>query len=192
MPMDPGTLTPIFMANLVAVGMLGPGTVQLAAGLANGTSQYAATSIIFQSIDAGTLGAGFGIGSGPVIPPSIIPAMIASFAGHGIAGPFSIPTATGIANGLTLAFAVAIVQTVAAGVGLGAGVGFCIPNPGASAGIYTAAFLAAGMVGPSTPQLAAAVAAGLDAVLPSATAPVAIVGPPNIVPGAGTGIGKLL
>jgi hypothetical protein len=192
MPMDPGTLTPIFMANLVAVGMIGPSTIQLATGLANGTAIYAQTSIVFQSVDAGTLGAGAGLGVGVIVPPAIIPAMIGSFTGHGILGPFSIPTATGVANGMMLAFATAIIQTVAAGVGLGAGFGFCIPNPGASVGIYTTAFIAAGMAGPSTIQLASAVATGLDAVLPASTAPVAIVGPPNIVPGAGTGIGKLL
>jgi hypothetical protein len=118
--------------------------------------------------------------------------MIGSFIAHGILGPFSIPTATGVANGMQMAFALAIVQTVAAGVGLGAGVGFCIPNPGASAGIFFAAFQAAGMLGPSTIQLASAVAVGLDLVLPASIAPVVIVGPPNILPGAGTGIGKLL
>lgn len=191
MPMDPATLTPIFFANLVSVGMIGPSTIQLATGLANGTSIYAETTIQFQSIDIGTLGAGVGLGAGVVIPPTIIPAMIGSFTGHGILGPFSIPTATGVANGMLQAFALAIVTTVAAGVGLGAGVGFCIPNPGASTGIFTTAFIAAGMAGPSTIQLASAVAVGLDLVLPTATAPVAIVGPPNIVPGAGTGIGKL-
>lgn len=192
MPMDPGTLTPIFAANLIAVGMIGPSTIQLATGLANGTSIYANTVIQFISVDAGTLGAGVGLGAGVIVPPAIIPAMIGSFAGHGILGPFSIPTATGIANGLTLSFALAIIQTVSAGVGLGAGFGFCIPNPGASVGIYTAAFIAAGMVGPSSVQLASAVAVGLDMVLPASTAPVAIVGPPNILPGAGAGIGKLL
>lgn len=192
MPMDPGTLTPIFMANLLAVGMIGPSTIQLATGLANGTAIYAQTSIVFQSIDAGTLGAGVGLGVGVIVPPTIVPAMIGSFTGHGILGPFSIPTATGIANGLQLGFATAIIQTVAVGVGLGAGFGFCIPNPGASVGIYMAAFLAAGMIGPSTIQLASAVAVGLDMVLPTSTAPVVVVGPPNIIPGAGTGIGKLL
>lgn len=192
MPMDPATLTPIFMANLVAAGMIGPSTSQLATGLANGTSVYVQTSVTFTSVDVGTLGAGAGLGAGIVVPPLIIPAMIGSFAGHGIAGPFAIPTATGIANGLMQAFAMAVVQTVSAGVGLGAGVGFCVPSPGASAGIYTAQFQAAGMAGPSVVQLASAVAAGLDAVLPTATAPVVVVGPPNIAPGAGVGTGKIL
>lgn len=192
MPMDPGTLTPIFLANLISVGMIGPSTIQLATGLANGTSLYANTAIIFQSVDVGTLGAGVGLGVGVIMPPTIVPAMIGSFLGHGIIGPFSIPTATGIANGLQLSFALAIVQTVAAGVGLGAGFGFCIPNPGASVGIFTTAFIAAGMIGPSSVQLASAVAVGLDMVLPTCTAPVVVVGPPNIIPGAGTGIGKLL
>jgi hypothetical protein len=191
MPMDPGTLTPIFLANLVSVGLIGPSTIQLATGLANGTSIYANTAIQFQSVDAGTLGAGVGLGAGVIVPPAIIQAMIGSFTAHGILGPFSIPTATGVAQGMQMSFALAIVQTVAAGVGLGAGVGFCIPNPGASTGIFMAAFTAAGMLGPSTIQLASAVAVGLDLVLPASIAPVVIVGPPNILPGAGTGIGKL-
>jgi len=192
MPMDPGTLTPVFLSQLISVGLIGPSTIQLATGLANGTSIYATTTIIFQSVDVGTLGAGVGLGPGPTVPPLIIPAMIGSFLSHGILGPFSIPTATGIANGMMLAFKLAIVQTVAAGVGLGAGVGFCIPNSGASAGIFFTAFQAAGMLGPSTIQLASAVAVGLDLVLPATIGPVAVVGPPNIIPGAGTGIGKLL
>ena len=192
MPMDPGTLTPIFLANLISVGLIGPSTIQLATGLANGTSIYANTAVQFQSVDVGTLGAGVGLGAGVVVPPAIVPAMIGSFTANGILGPFSIPTATGIAQGMQLSFALAVIQTVAAGVGLGAGVGFCIPNPGASAGIFFAAFQAAGMLGPSTIQLASAVSAGLDLVLPASIAPVAIVGPPNIIPGAGTGIGKLL
>jgi hypothetical protein len=190
--MDPGTLTPIFLANLISVGLIGPSTIQLATGLANGTSIYANTAVQFQSVDVGTLGAGVGLGAGVVVPPAIVPAMIGSFTANGILGPFSIPTATGIAQGMQLSFALAVIQTVAAGVGLGAGVGFCIPNPGASAGIFFAAFQAAGMLGPSTIQLASAVSAGLDLVLPASIAPVAIVGPPNIIPGAGTGIGKLL
>jgi len=192
MPMDPATLTPVFLSQLISVGLIGPSTIQLATGLANGTSIYAETVVQFQSVDAGTLGAGVGLGASVTVPPTIIPAMIGSFTAHGILGPFSIPTATGVANGMMLAFKLAIIQTVAAGVGLGAGVGFCIPNPGASAGIYFAAFQAAGMLGPSTIQLASAVAAGLDLVLPTSIAPVAIVGPPNILPGAGTGIGKLI
>lgn len=192
MPMDPGTLTPIMLANLVSAGMIGPSTIQLATGLANGLSIYATTTIQFQSVDVGTLGAGVGLGAGIIVPPAIVPAMIGSFLSHGILGPFSIPTATGIANGFQLCFALAVVQTVAAGVGLGAGVGFCIPNPGASTGIFVAAFTSAGMIGPSAAQLAAACAFGLDLVLPASIAPVAIVGPPNIIPGAGTGIGKLL
>jgi hypothetical protein len=190
--MDPATLTPVFLSQLVAVGLIGPSTIQLATGLANGTSIYATTVVTFQSIDGGTLGAGVGLGAAPTVPPTIIPAMIGTFTGHGILGPFSIPTATGVANGMMLAFKLAIVQTVSAGVGLGAGVGFCIPAPGASVGIFTTAFIAAGMAGPSTIQLASAVATGLDIVLPTTIAPVAIVGPPNILPGAGTGIGKLL
>jgi len=192
MPMDPGTLTPIMLLNLVSAGMIGPSTIQLATGLANGLSVYATTAIQFQSVDAGTLGAGTGLGVGIIMPPTIVPAMIGSFLGHGIIGPFSIPTATGIANGFQMSFALAVVQTVSAGVGLGAGFGFCIPNPGASAGIFIAAFTSAGMVGPSAAQLASACAVGLDIVLPTCVAPVVVVGPPNILPGAGTGIGKLL
>lgn len=191
MPMDPGTLTPIILFNLVSAGLIGPSTVQLAGGLANGLSIYAETTITFQSVDAGTLGAGTGLGAGVLMPPVIAQSMIASFLAHGIIGPFSIPTATGIANGFQLCFALAIVQTVSAGVGLGAGVGFCIPSPGASAGIFSAAFKSAGMVGPGADNLAAAVSTGLDIVLPACIAPVVVVGPPSILPGVGVGTGKL-
>lgn len=192
MPMDPATLTPIMTGALLANGLLGPSSPQLAAGLASGLSIYAQTAILVQTTDVGTLGAGKGTGIGVIVPPAITASMLGSFSAAGMLGPMTPPLATAVATAFTLAFAQAGVNTVSAGVGVGAGKVTLIPSPGASVGIFMAGFTSAGMVGVNVAQLAAAVANGLDMTLPSCTGVVVIVGPPSILPGAGLGIGKLI
>lgn len=191
--MTPATITPIMLGVLPTGGIIGPSLPQLATGLANGLSIYAQTGIIVQSVDTGTLGAGVGNGIGIIAPPQpLITSMIASFIANGIIGVSSVPMATAIATGFAQSFILAQIQTVSAGVGVGAGVAMLIPNPGMSTGVFFAGLSAAGLVGISVMQLASAVAAGLDQVLPTCTGVVAIAGPPNIIPGAGIGTGKLI
>lgn len=190
--MDPGTLTPIVISNLASVGMLGSSASQLAAGLANGLSIYATTSIIFQSVDIGTLGSGVGSGVGILVPPAITASMVGSFAANGMLGVMSSPLATGIAQAFMQSFALATISTFSPTVGVGTGTGVCVPNPGASIGIFAAAFASAGMLGISALQLATAVATGLDSILPSSTGAVVITGSPSNSPSSSTGLGKLL
>ncbi len=190
--MDPGTLLVIMEANLRAVGMSGPMLSQLAGGLAGGLSAYNSSGITFMSNDVGIIGVGAGVGFSVIVPPSIFPAMEATFSAHGISGPMSGSTIFGVANGMIDSFLQAGIITVSPTVGLGAGVGFCVPSPGASSGIFALAFKAAGMVGPKSVDLASAVAEGLDLVLPTSTGNVAVLGPPLILPSAGIGVGKLL
>jgi hypothetical protein len=87
--------------------------------------------------------------------------------------------------------ALAIVQTLNPLVGVGAGKLQLTPN-GSGSVIFPAAFIQAGMTGPQSAKMAVAIAQGLDAVIASAISVIAIVGPPNIVPGAGLGIGKIV
>lgn len=188
MTMDPASLTPVMAGALSAAGFLGAHAPRLASGLAVGLSMYA-QSIVVTSVDTGTLGAGKGTGLGVLVPPAIVPSMIGSFSACGLLGTMSPALATGVANGFMQGFALAIVNTVSAGVGVGAGTGRPIPNPATSLGIFQASLKAAGMLGVSSPQLAAAVSVGLDQVLPSALCILVIAGPPSIYPGLGAGVG---
>ena len=188
MPIDPGTTTPIFTAALVANAQVGPNVGQLATGLALGLFQYAQAGII----DAGTLGVGAGIGPSIILPePLLLTALTASFIGHGIIGPMMPLQANAIALGISSSLALAIVQTINPPVGLGAGKLQLTPN-GSGSVIFPAAFIQAGMAGPGAAKMGLSIALALDAVIASALSVIAIAGPPNIVPGAGLGIGKIV
>jgi hypothetical protein len=192
MPIDPGTTTPIFTAALIANAQIGPSVGQLATGLALGLFQYAQAGVTVNSIDAGTLGVGTGIGPSILLPePLLLAALTASFAGHGIIGPMMPLQANAIALGISSSLALAIVQTLNPLVGLGAGKLQLTPT-GAGSAIFPAAFIQAGMAGPQSANMGTAIALALDAVIASAISIIAIVGPPNIVPGAGLGIGKIV
>lgn len=192
MPINPTTVTPIMEVSLISGGLIGPSSLQMATGLANGLTTYVTTGIIVQSIDIGTLGAGTGTGLGVIVPPVLVESMIASFIAHGIIGIFSIPMATAVATGFMESFLLGLVETVSAGVGVGVGEAFMIPNSGVSIPAFISGLSSAGMVGPNIIQLASAVAQGLDQVLPISMSTLVIAGPPNILPGAGTGTGKIL
>jgi hypothetical protein len=192
MPIDPGTTTPIFTAALVANVQIGSNVGQEATGLALGLFQYAQSGVTVGSIDAGTLGVGTGIGPSIILPePVLLAALVASFLGHGIIGPMMPLQANAIALGISASLAVATVQTLNPSVGLGAGKLQLVPT-GSGSVIFPAAFIQAGMTGPMATNLGVAIAQALDAVIASATSVIAIVGPPNIVPGAGVGIGKIV
>lgn len=188
MPVDPASTTPIFNAILLAHGDLGPSRSQLAAGLATGLHQYVQTAVTATSIDAGSLGAGVGTGAGIVLAvPALVTAMVASFNGQGIIGPMSAPNAIAVANSMSMALSIAVLAGFHPGVGAGAGKLQLVPK-GTGAPIFIAAFKSAGMEGPSSEKLAAAVAFGLDATLPLATGVIAIAGPPSPSPGGGIGV----
>jgi hypothetical protein len=117
--------------------------------------------------------------------------MIGSFITHGIIGVFGVPLATAIATGFSESFMLALVSTISAGVGIGSGVALMIPNPAVSVASFLSGFAAAGLIGPSIPQLASAVAAGLDQVLPISTSTLVIAGSPSIFPSGGGGLGRI-
>jgi len=191
MPIDPGTTTPIFNGMLVANGLIGPGTTQLAAGLAAGLFQYASTAITVSSIDVGTLGVGVGSGIGVLLLPSVVlGALSPMMSGNGVLGPLAPSMANAIANGVAASLALAAISTNNPGVGIGAGKLQLLPT-GAGGTTFAAAFKAAGMGGSMVSALGHAVGMALDAVISTALGVVAIVGPPNVLPGAGVGFGAI-
>ena len=191
MPIDPGTTTPIFTGALVANAQVGSKIGQLATGLALGLFQYTQGGLSVNSIDAGTLGVGTGIGFSILLPePLLLTALLASFTGHGIIGPMMPLQANAIAIGVSTSLALATVSTINPGVGVGAGKLQLTPN-GAGSVIFPAAFIQAGMAGPMATNMGAAIALALDSVIASSINIITIVGPPNIVPGVGVGQGRI-
>lgn len=193
MPLDPITVGGIMRGSLLAAGLVGTGSNQLSLGLTSALCTYGKTAMNVMSVDVGTLGVGKGLGVGVMLPQ---PVLAASLAGNlpagGIAGLSMPQLVLGISVGYSAALATAIINTISPSVGVGAGKLQIMPNTAAAIGIFIQMFLAAGMTGPMVTPLATSVARALDLVLPTAIGVVAIAGPPNIVPSAGMGTGKLL
>lgn len=193
MPLNTSTTAPMFLAALTSATIVGQGAPQLAMACAAGLQVYATSSVQVLTVDVGVLGSGAGLGSGLILtPPAASGAMVAAFSAAGIVGTHAIPTATAIGLGLSQALAQAIVQSFHASVGVGSGIVQLIPNPGASVPAFIAAFAAAGLIGVSATQMATAVAAGVDASLPSVKGLVVISGAGSVYPGSGAGKGVLL
>jgi hypothetical protein len=190
MPLDPGTITGLMNANMASNGLLGPSVPQLAAGVANGLSQYAASGLTAISVDTGTVGSGVGFGVGIIIPPAVFQGTLqAAFAGALIVGPTAPLLVNAIAMGFSQALATAIINTTNVGVGAGAGVVTIAPSSGAP--FFVAAFTASGMVGPGAVNMATAVGIGFDMAIPAAKGVIAIAGPAGPAPSAGAGTGKI-
>lgn len=193
MPLDPVSLTAVVRSALLGVGMIGTGSNQLTVGLANALSNYSKTAMIVNTIDVGTLGVGKGVGVGVLLAqPALFAALSSFFPSSAISGVSALQLATGISIGYSSAFATAIINTVHPSVGVGSGKLQISPNTAAAIGIFTTAFLSAGMTGNAVPQLASAVARALDSVLPTAIGIVAIAGSPSVVGSSGSGTGKLI
>ena len=193
MPLVIPAVQGLVLGNLAGNAILGISSPQLATAIAVGFVSYAQTALIATSVDFGTLGAGTGVA--PIItiaPPAIIGPLLGTLTAAGVNGVMKIPLANAVGQAISTALLSAQVTTVNTGVGTGAGKVTLVPNPGASIGLMVAAFAGAALLGISAAGLAAAIAQGIDAGLPSATAIVAIVGSPNIVPSGGVGIGKVI
>lgn len=191
MALDPATTTPIFLGFLGAQGNLGVSAPRLALGLSRGLSEYASTSLRVISVDVGTLGVGAGTGSGMVMPqPAAVASMVAAFQSHSISGISSVPCATAIALGMCSSLMQSTIQTVSPSVGTGTGIATLLPSA-ESIGIFIRSFQSSGLQGVQSANMATAVAQGFNAVAPLCKAPIAIVGPPNVSPSSGSGLGKL-
>jgi len=193
MPLIQPAVLALLQANLAANGIVGVSAPQLAVVISSGFVQYMQTGVIATSVDVGVLGAGTGIA--PTITlaaPAIIGPMQGTFTAAQINGPIRNPLINAIAASVSAALATAQVSTVNASVGVGTGLVSLVPNPGVSVPLMVANFSAAALLGPISAGLATAIAQGIDAALPSATATVIIAGGPSPTPGSGTGVGVVL
>ena len=193
MPLVIPALQAILLANFGGNAILGISSPQLATAIATGFVTYAQSALLATSVDVGTLGAGTGTALTIILPaPTMVGPLIGTLAAAGVNGEMKIPLANAIANAISIALAGAQALLVNTGVGVGTGKLTLVPNPGASVPLMVTAFAGSALIGVSAAGMAAAVAQGIDAGLPSATGIVVIAGPPSIVPGAGVGTGKVL
>jgi hypothetical protein len=193
MPLIQPAVLAVFQANLAANGIAGVSAPLMAAAISGGFVQYMQTGVIATSVDVGVLGAGTGIAPTVTLAaPAIVGPMQGTFTAAQINGPMRDPLINAIAASVSAALATAQVSTVNAGVGVGTGLVSLVPNSGVSVPLMVANFSAAALLGPSAAGLATAIAQGIDAALPSATATVVIAGGPGPLPGSGVGVGKVL
>lgn len=187
MPLGPST-TPIFQASFAANGLVGTGITQLSSACSDGLQLYmSGAGCTTISIDAGTLGAGTGIGIGIILSQPLLSATMTSFfLSLLIGGTYGPSTADAISTGIRNSLLIATINTVNAGVGIGTGKVQCIPN-GTGGAVFSGALLAAGLSGSMTPSLGQAIGGALDASIASAFGFVVIAGPPSPLPGGGVG-----
>jgi hypothetical protein len=191
--LDPTTTSPIFSAALISAGISGQNSIQLATGIALGLYQYTTSALVVLTIDVGTVGTGVGTGVGIILPPpAIMGGFFASFPSAGIKGIMAPAMITALASAFSSVLSQASIQSVHAGVGVGSGIVQIVPNSAASVPLFTSALQSTGFNGVSSPQLASAIALGLDSAFPTAKGVVVITGSPSIYPGTGAGRGFLL
>lgn len=194
MPILPQAVTGIMTANLAANAFFGITVPQLAGAFGLGFSSYMVSGPVIQTTDTGTLGAGVGTGPGLILDPLIlISSLNATFTAQGIIGAQRTQLINAVALTVSASLPTGIITTASAGVGVGAGiVTSVIPNPALSVPTMIGSFTSFGLLGVLSANLATAIALGIDQALPSSQGAVVIAGPPNIIPGAGVGIGKIL
>jgi hypothetical protein len=191
-------IAPVITANLIttfASGLIiGISMPQLASATASAFVTYNTTSVIVNTIDAGaTTGPGVGVGFGIILPsPILIGTFTSSFSGHGILGIFAPSMISALANTFSFAYSLAGIITNHPSVGSGSGIASLIANPGASVTTFISTFQAFGLNGPSSPQLASAIAIGLDQAIPFAKGLVTIAGGVVPSPTIGNGTGNLI
>jgi hypothetical protein len=176
--------------NLVSVAMIGTGLPKYARGVALGLQQWV-PKIRVNTIDTGTAGAGKSVPIPLIVPqPILYGNLIAGMVAQKQVGVLMPSFVLGLANGLVLCFTQTLMNTTHPSVGVGGGVAKFSAPPAAQSMI--SGFQQAGMVGDQATKKAKALAMGLDLTFAILVMPIAIVGPPSIVPSAGTGFGGLL
>jgi hypothetical protein len=189
---DVVTTLPVFQGFLSSGGAAGPGSGQIAGGLAAGLFQYLTSAVVLTTVDVGTLGVGTGFGQGLFLEPVSFTASLQGIAlSHGLAGSFAPGLCSAISLGLCSALSAASVFTTHPLVGAGAGKVQIIPV-GIGPAVFSSAMLAAGLTGPSAPSLGDAVGLALDSSIASVLGAVAISGPPNVYPSSGSGFGRIV
>jgi len=194
MALLPPPVAGILLANFAGQTILGISAVQMAAAVSAGFCGYMVSAPVVTTADVGTLGAGAGVGFGPVLaPPSLASALRSSFDAHAIKGNNRDMLIAALSNGLSQSLLLAQILTVNAGTAIGTGkvVGVA-PVPAVSIPLMIASFVGCGLLGIASINLATAIAQGVDQALPQVQAQVVIAGPSSPFPGGGAGVGKFL
>jgi hypothetical protein len=189
MPLTPPGLAAALIPALLASGNTGIAVPQFALGVATGVCLFTQSSPA-TSVDAGTLGVGATAMPFLVPQPLILTNLLAGFAATGTVGIMMPSLALGLSVGLNVGFLQGVLTMVHPSVGLGAAVVKLVPAGAVPAMI--AGFAAAAMVGPGAIKTATGIGIGLTTLFAAYTLPAPIVGPPNIAPGAGVGVGKIV
>jgi hypothetical protein len=185
----------MLMGQFAANGLLGTGTPALAQGLSLGIAGNILATGLVQTVDAGVVGAG--VSTGKIIGPNpgvLTPLLIGQMAAGGFLGVAAVPMATAISLAFCTWFLAGnLVITVNAGVGVGVATGIVSGlQPSAMQTMLLGTLAGSGMLGVQIPQLAQAVANSIVPHLLTMGIYIApITGSPSIIPGAGSGFGKI-
>lgn len=170
--------------------MLGVGVPRFARGLGVGLATWTPT-IVINTTDAGTAGAGKGVPIPILIPqPLLYGNLLAGMSTQGLIGVLAPAFILGLSNGLVALYLQAFTNTVHAGVGLGAGVATFRPPPAFSS--IKAGFDSVGMRGDAATKMARAISQGLEQTFKTIFLPQPIVGPPSPAGASGRGFGSIL
>ena len=197
MPLAPPVLQGLLAPLVTASGFTGQMAQPFVLAASNAIAAYLVTLTV-KTNDTGVLGVGVGTGKVIVTPPQLIGPLLGAATANQLAGTSAPGLMTAIGNGVASFIASAgLVQSTHPGIGVGAGVGQLqiIGGPSPLQGQLMGMFSAQGFAGQNTPNLATAIAQGITQGLGTAQVIQVITGTPTVpppVPGAGTGIGKLL
>lgn len=193
MPLDPITVGATMRGYLAAHTFVGMSSGQLSAAVSGAISAYGKTGMAVGTVDVGSAGTGKGIGIGVFIaPPILTQSLTASFISNGITGVSSPLLISALSLGYSQVLSLAAINTIHPSVGSGTGTIVISANTPVAIQTYITAFTSAGLVGAGAPNVATAIAIGLDQALPTARGQVAIAGPSGSSPSSGFGTGKLL
>lgn len=180
----------IVASQMSSVGMGGSGVAQMALAVGNGMT-LALRAVTVTTADVGTVGVGAGTGV-PFLEPNAATSFFSiGLASSGVSGPSSVQLALAYGASLSLIVSTATSVTVHPAVGTGAGVMTVIPS-GTATSIFLGALSSSGMTGAFVANLANALGSAFEMCMPIITGPVAIVGPPSVIPISGIGTGVFL
>ena len=164
MPVDPGTLTAAIMA--AAPTMVGPSWAKTAGAIGTGVVAWAITpgNVVMAGITTGVIGGGVVVGK-LVIPPDPAGLVAGALAASGVVGPTSpkIGAAVGVGIGTAYSASGAYVGASLGAIGADASK-VILTNPLTLAASLSAAFIAAGIAGPSGARLIAGLTPGICAL----------------------------
>lgn len=189
MPITPANATPIILGQLILSGCLGPGSIKIAAGVTAGLMTWL-PSLTGIAITTGTLAPGVGTAAIVIPPPVLFAALTAGFGTYGLLGMGSILMINGLTQGLCLTFLQATLIALTPTTGVGAGTVKFLPPPAGPA--FITGFNACNMNSPDAQKMAMAIGQGLTTTFTALVLPVAVAGAPNIIPGGGPAVAKVL